>query len=410
MLEVICFHCGQAVQISPDAERCSVCGMNLRKLISREQASGYFYDRAAAMAAGGDVLGALQEVQRGLSYVPTSELDLLGAILCKRLGRLEEMRHYVAAIPVDDPLRGEGEWLLRSNQARQRATPTEQRKGSNKAPVALPIIPDSDALPMMLDEVKPSANHPKSGKKERNPLQPVLWLVVLAALVGAGWFIWQQQPGTLAEWLPASGVASSNAQPEAANAENPAAATIEPVRSTLPAEPSPTALPAQSTAPSSLTFPTPTIAPNLAESDAVSPAIAANNPLIAISAVDPGKLDWKAYLLAKGRADLADLPVTVRVEGSKLIFEGTVPLAEQRAAIAFEAKQVPGVTDVSVVNVKLRTPETYTVRDGDTLWDISVRIYGTPDQIEELFAANQDQMASASALAVGMVLKVPKAE
>jgi hypothetical protein len=152
MLEVTCFHCGQVVQISPDAERCSVCGMNLRKLIGREQASGYFYRRAADMAGIGNVLGALQEVQRGLAYVNTSELNLLGAILCKRLGRWEDMRHFVAAIPADDLLRGEGEWLLRSNQARQRPAPSPQR---GKAPVAIPIIPDSDALPLVLDEVAP---------------------------------------------------------------------------------------------------------------------------------------------------------------------------------------------------------------------------------------------------------------
>lgn len=50
-----------------------------------------------------------------------SELNLLGAILCKRLGRWDDMRHFVAAIPADDALRGEGEWLLRSNQARASA-------------------------------------------------------------------------------------------------------------------------------------------------------------------------------------------------------------------------------------------------------------------------------------------------
>ena len=172
MLEVTCFHCGQVVQISPDAERCSVCGMNLRKLIGREQASGYFYQRAADMAGAGNVLGALQEVQRGLSYVNTSELNLLGAILCKRLGRWEDMRHYVAAIPVDDPLRGEGEWLLRSNQARQRPAAPPPR---GKAPVAIPVIPDSDALPLVMDEVAPSPKHRKPENRRRSPA-PWLWV------------------------------------------------------------------------------------------------------------------------------------------------------------------------------------------------------------------------------------------
>jgi len=88
----------------------------------------------------------------------------------------------------------------------------------------------------------------------------------------------------------------------------------------------------------------------------------------------------------------------------------TVEYAEQRAALEFEAKQVPGVENVSVVNVKLRPPQTYTVQDGDSLWAISVRIYGDADQVEELYAANRDQMTSAGDLRVGMVLNVPPVE
>jgi nucleoid-associated protein YgaU len=100
----------------------------------------------------------------------------------------------------------------------------------------------------------------------------------------------------------------------------------------------------------------------------------------------------------------------MRVEDQTLIFEGLVEYAEQRAALEFEAKQVPGVQDVSVVNVKLRPPQTYTVQEGDSLWAISVRIFGNADQVEELYAANRDQMTSAGDLRVGMVLAVPPLE
>jgi len=402
MLEVTCFHCGQVVQISPDAERCSVCGMNLRKFIGREQASGYFYDRAATMAGANNVLGGFQEVQRGLSYVTTSELNLLGAILCKRLGRLEEMRHYVAAIPVDDPLRGEGEWLLRSNQARQRAVP-EVKKG-DKAPISIPVIPDRDALPTVLDEVTPSQNHPK-GVKKGNALQPVLWLALFAILAVGGWYFWQNPPEGLLTAQPGAAVDSSAAPP---GSSGPDLGADTPT-------PSPTSagLPAAGVTPpadGALTLPTPTIAPDLALGTSTAEAIVAVGDQPAVDATDLTKLDWPAFLRQRGRADLVDLPVTVRAVGSTLVFEGVVELAEERATIGFEAKQVPGVAEVSVVNVKLRLPATYTVRPGDSLWAISVRIYGNAEQIEELYAANQDQMASANALTVGMVLKVPPVE
>ncbi len=74
----------------------------------------------------------LQETQRGLSYIPSSELNMLSAIFSSRLGHLDDMRHYVAAIPVDDPLRGEAEWLLRSRQTRKRSAREDEKKAAKK--------------------------------------------------------------------------------------------------------------------------------------------------------------------------------------------------------------------------------------------------------------------------------------
>lgn len=432
MLEVTCFHCGQVVQISPDVERCSVCGMNLRKLIGREQASSYFYARAAELAGTGNVLGALQEVQRGLAYTNASELNLLGAILCKRLGRWDDMRHYVAAIPADDPLRGEGEWLLRSNQARQRPAPAAGSTGRNKAPVALPIIPDSDALPVVLDEVAPSPHHPKPTRSGAGRgLTMLVALTLIAVLAGAGWIGWQSG------LLPLGGDAvAEQAAPPAGDQPAAAQATVVPAILIDPApadaqafpagaEAAPAAIPGATpdsngdaadapTDPTSL-FPTPTVAPDLVESAPISQAIASTSDAAAVSAagagsVDLSRLDWQAWLRERNRTDLADLPVTVRVQDKILILEGTVEYAEQRAALEFEAKQLPGIADVSLVNVTLRPPQRYTVQEGDSLWVISVRIYGNADQIEEIYAANRDQMTSAGDLRVGMVLAVPPIE
>ena len=423
MLEVTCFHCGQVVQISPDAERCSVCGMNLRKLIGREQASGYFYRRAADMAGTGNVLGALEEVQRGLAYVNTSELNLLGAILCKRLSRWEDMRHFVAAIPADDPLRGEGEWLLRSNQARQRPASQPQR---GKAPVAIPVIADSDALPVVMDEVAPSPSRRVQDKK-RGGGAPLLWLALLALVLAGGWFAWQSGiMGDVAQ-QDAQVAGPPGQQPEAAGAQNVAPQDgAAPQPATLPADQqaNPQAPAAEATqdaadaamdtgagdaedAPPALLLPTPTIAANLAQTESVSQAIASTSNNLAVVASNLNALNWKDWLGQKNRPDLAALPVTMRVEDKTLVLEGAVEFAEQRAALEFEAKQVPGVQSVSVVNVKLRPPETYTVREGDSLWAISVRIYGNADQVEELYAANRTQMTSAGDLRVGMVLNVP---
>jgi nucleoid-associated protein YgaU len=152
------------------------------------------------------------------------------------------------------------------------------------------------------------------------------------------------------------------------------------------------------------------VASNLAQTATISQALASTSPNLVVAITDLEERDWKQWLEQKNRADLAALPVTMRVEDKTLILEGTVPFAEQRAALEFEAKQVPGVGDVSVVNVRVRPPATYTVVEGDSLWAISVRIYGNADQVEELYAANRDQMTSAGDLRVGMLLNVPPVE
>ena len=77
MPAVTCFQCGHTVEISPDAERCGLCGTNLRRMISAEQASRYFYTRAADLSARGDVGAAQAEVQRGLAFQPSYKLHLL---------------------------------------------------------------------------------------------------------------------------------------------------------------------------------------------------------------------------------------------------------------------------------------------------------------------------------------------
>ena len=62
----------------------------------------------------------------------------------------------------------------------------------------------------------------------------------------------------------------------------------------------------------------------------------------------------------------------------------------------------------SVVNALLLRPlPTYTVQEGDTLWNIVYNIYGNVDRVEEFIEYNLDVLPSPDALPVGTVLKVP---
>lgn len=381
MLAVTCFQCGHTVEISPDAERCELCGANLRRLIDARHASRYFYTRAADLSARGEVAPALAEVQRGLAYQPSSELHLLGAILCKRMGRLDDMRHHVAAIPVDDVLRGEAEWLLRSSQARQRV-PVDAIRAQVESPLS-----DDELLPLVMEEVRPSAHSPL----RRSPIRAVATVSVVALLGLGGWWLWQDSPELLTDLFPANSIMEPIGE-QAAPAEQ-----IQPAQ---PVETAPAQTPAVVLTPE--ITPTLVVAPDLAATS-LEP-LAASSPEAIILAPP---FDVKTVLIEAQRPELAE-SISGRLEGGRLVLEGAVTSVEDRDELAMLLSRLPVVEEVSVVNVLVRPPSTYTVLEGDTLWGISMKLYGTPDRIQAIFEANQDVLPSADALRIGMVLQVPE--
>jgi hypothetical protein len=379
MLAVTCFQCGHTVEISPDAERCALCGADLRRLIDVRSASRYFYTRAAELAARGDVGGALHEVRRGLSYQPTSELHLLGAILCKRMGRLDEMRHHVAAIPVDDVLRGEAEWLLRSSQARRRVAAGARREGEVAGA-------DEDLLPLRMDEVRPTS-HPI---RRHSVGRTMVFIAGLAAAGVVSWGLWHSSP----DWPARFGFEPTPTLQ--------APTRVDSAQSAPAPEVAPPAATAEAPAPES--SPTPFVSPNLA--DVNLEPLAAASPEVLLAATS---FDLKTVLIEAQRPELAET-VTGRLEGRRLVLEGTVSSVEEREALVSLLERLPTIEEVSAVNVRVRLPATYTVQEGDTLWGISMKLYGTPARVQALFEANRDILPSPDALRIGMVLKTPPME
>ncbi|MEZ4727408.1 MAG: LysM peptidoglycan-binding domain-containing protein [Caldilineaceae bacterium] len=409
MQEVVCYNCGRIVHISPDAELCSVCGENLRELLHPVYASKYFYDRAAKMAAGSQLLPALQEIDRGLSYQPSSELRLLGAILSKRIGDFEQMRHHVAAIPVDDVLRPEGEWLLRSHQMRQR----EMREAS-KMPGAKhtgAFVGDDEEIPVAIQQV-----HPLIAAKAQPPIAKrrvgyTLVLVLLLVVTVTGGALFARTPqlltflrGTDEETAqPAPDLAEPVRQPT----QEQAIDTTSPV---LVATAAPTLLPTPSpTAPAN-----PDVPSNVVQSDTPSengPAeVASSTPGVAVGINATHPFDLESYLVQLDRIDLAQLEVSATFQGTVLSLKGIVPTFEARQALLEIAETVPGVTTVSQVDLLLRLPPTYIVQEGDTLWTIAYRLYGDVTMRQRLFDTNRAILPSPDALTVGVELQVPPME
>lgn len=383
MYEVACTHCGRIVQISPDAARCSVCGEDLHRTIPAEYSARYFYRRAADLAARGDAKSALTEAERGIDFHESSELRLLAAILSKRIGDAERMRRHVAAIPADDRLRQEAEWLLRAQDARRQAEqaaqrPTDQVKGRTAAPAP-------DRLPRSLDDVQVTAN--QSNRGLGTPWTQRLWgavaMLLLLILGGMGWVLLSSGPDSLLSFLP--GMEQENG-PQTQEAEGVA-----------------TALPFLPTVTPAITS---TIPGNLVQPGAPEPlANAASNEL---GGLTNAQVDLPKALRDAGRADLLIDGLSARIELTRLMVSGVVPSSAQRAGIIEIAQVIPGVGDVDAVNLLVRTPPTYTVQSGDTLWAIAFYFYGEdPNKVAELYEANRDVLASPEALQVDMVLNLP---
>lgn len=385
MQEVVCYTCGRIVHISPDAELCSVCGENLRELLHPVHASKYFYDRAANLAAGDQLLPAMQEIDRGLRYQPSSELRLLGAILAKRIGDFAQMRYHVAAIPVDDVLRPEGEWLLRSHQSRQR----ELREATKSGAIIRNETVGAGA------EI-PYAMQPAQAVSGRFRYGMALAGALLVILFGGGW------------WLGALplGLLQPIGQGETADVNPP----VTPAQQPAPSQPTNTPLPAAEA--TLVLTPTVTITPdvpaNFAEvQPTATPDAFANNDITDTVRLGTVQLfDLAGYLQQQNRPDLAALGVTATQQEGVLALQGIVPSFEKQQALLEIAQSIPGVTEVNAIDLLLRPAANYVVQPGDTLWDISYRLYGE-NKIAELLAANRDILPSAELLDVGMVLQVP---
>lgn len=401
MQEVVCYTCGRIVHISPDAELCSVCGENLRELLHPVHASKYFYDRAASLAAGGQLQPALQEIDRGLRYQPSSELRLLGAILAKRLGDFDQMRYHVAAIPVDDILRPEGEWLLRSHQTRQRDLREASKGGpANRTSSALTLEPDPPYPIRQVQSTIAVATPPKATRRfgYRTVLAGLLILVVASSA-------WAARNSLLfTAVLGPDDETASSATELAAPVHQPAqleAANPTPVIVATPVI-TPTATSA-SDVPDNVVKLVATSTPAGAEVAASTPGV-----VVGLNATQP--FDLQSYLVGLNRNDLAQLGVSASRQGDVLSLQGIVPSFAVRQALVEAARGVPGVTTVREVDLLLRLPTTYLVQPGDTLWGIATQLYGDVNKIPILLDANRDILPSPESLSVGMELKIPEDE
>jgi nucleoid-associated protein YgaU len=60
------------------------------------------------------------------------------------------------------------------------------------------------------------------------------------------------------------------------------------------------------------------------------------------------------------------------------------------------------------IEVKRDVPPTYTVQPGDTLSNISRKVYGKKNRWRDIYKANRDRMATPESLKPGQTLRIPR--
>lgn len=442
MQQITCPHCEQEVRISPDASRCPRCGENLTHQATPESMSQYYSEQAAAFAEKEEWEKALAAAQTGLESAHTAELLLLAAILSQRLGRFDLMRNYVSQIPTEDVLREEGEWLLRSHQARQR-----QRRQQAQL-----LQQERDSLST---EEFAALGTPEPIVAPRSAPRGWPAVVAVLALVVAVWGTWSwfAGPGLEPGLDPAQSTAGTQAGVEAlaplngdslgtdafgTDASSTEAldtdafstdgvggqAGDEETAGTL-SNGQPASLSADGTenvsedvsdtvpgsAPESAPDSTPDNIPdNVVQQSETPEPIADSDVDSAINAANTELFDILAFLENAGRPDLAELSVDAQLQNGTLVIFGVVPWASQRLEILELVETLEGVTEINSVNLVVRLPDTYTVQEGDTLWIIAYRLYAQPERWRDVQAANAALLPSPESLRTNMRLAVPPLE
>ena len=389
-MRLTCHDCSSTVYISAEAPNCPECGAELESYLRALEYVRECYSQASAETLAGDHERALAILAQGLSAVNASELHLLAALIHRKQGEYDGMHRHVAAIPVDDPLRPEGEWLLRSHQQKQRAVRQAQKEYTppgHAGKATRQLSPEFYSVPPTLDS--PLRPRRISARRMGRMTAALVVLVVAVLLL--------RQP--LANGLAL--LAASRTAAIGTTATESSAAAIGPtVLPALPPAPISEPTPAPTPLPTVLPTPLPTATPPVpvAAAPAEPPALAAVSDALA-AAVATSEAN---------RFDLAVLPIDATLQDGRLVLSGVVALTSHRLELLALVATMPGVAEVDAIDLVVRLPEVYTVGDGDTLWTIAYYLYGDGSHWEELYAVNAELLGNTVLLAVGMELQVPE--
>ena len=100
-------------------------------------------------------------------------------------------------------------------------------------------------------------------------------------------------------------------------------------------------------------------------------------------------------------------PAASMIEALPPAFQPPKPAAEAEPAKPIIVSLEPAPVEPAPVAKPVEPPQTYTVQQGDSLYGISVKLYGTPRHYERIYEANRDRIKDPNTLQVGINLRMP---
>jgi nucleoid-associated protein YgaU len=382
------------------------------------------YHRALEHYSMGNEVAALEGIDQGISLLEAPELHLLAALIYRKRGDFKEMREHVAAIPADDILRSEGEWLLRSHQEqlqlgrREEARKRGRAKGTQLAVGKASRQFSTEYYPAPLDKKQVAKKGTFKIRRNRLP-----WAIPIAAALLAVIFFSRgsgdslqtvlRQLRTIPAELSSFYSSFTRDEPAVETAADDGPDTGSQINAAATANtPTPQISSAAPQAPTSLPTPQPTQSPPTpTAASSAAPDVRAT--IIAAARVQ--SYDLNTFLNDLDRPDLADLGIKASwapgAPPGELIVQGTVTMTSIQIELLGLMVEIEGVTSIDHGGLAVELPETYLVRAGENLRHIALRLFGDADRWTEIYDANQDLIGEdPNNLWVGLSLTVPQAE
>lgn len=100
--------------------------------------------------------------------------------------------------------------------------------------------------------------------------------------------------------------------------------------------------------------------------------------------------------------------VEIKVEGEKVIVEGTAVSAEMKEKIILAVGNVEGVAEVEAEITEGPAAVFHTVVKGDTLSAVAKKTLGNANRYNEIFEANRPMLSHPDKIFPGQVLRIPQ--